>query len=447
MWIIPLLLLGAIVVAAASKSPRACAPTARQLPPSAGYAAPAGLPGPISMLGEILRIGQAPSPTVILCAIAEAQSIGRNDIASDIVRVFVAPVVHHHELSSGRRPHSCVLPTASRGRAETYERGSCALRGSPRAEATASVPMEASQEQRHATEEEILAMLHSDPKAFLAMASSRQPTIPVTPVVIDIPLPVEVAQLSPQSVAVPPPALVEQPLSLDQLLLQMPGYAGAGAVRVDPSSSDEAYEVRWLRGYPIPPLPPVIDGRSVRVAVVDALPIAQPRGLPSETVAQMEEAAGLPEAADQTREMAPGSPLAVVPDDAWRAFVMRLERESPTFTSSRHVGQYRQRRERLAALGIDPGAIQGSVAAQRAALDADLADAHHHAAAGGLFEHLSRTIMVPGHEGHTPITRSGLLGVIQCAGLDGAVGWLENPNDRKRYPHTTQAFLRTNGVF
>jgi hypothetical protein len=174
---------------------------------------------------------------------------------------------------------------------------------------------------------------------------------------------------------------------------------------------------------------------------------AQPPGLPPEFMAQMQKEADL-RAADQTRTVAPGSPLGGVSDDAWRQFVARLAREAPEFSSSRHVGQYRQRRERLAELGIDPGAVHSSTAAQRAALDADLADAHHHAAAGGvLAEHLGRPLAVPGRDAPETITLSGLLGVIQCAGLEGAVGWLERPNDRKRYPHTTQAFLHTNGVF
>jgi hypothetical protein len=126
---------------------------------------------------------------------------------------------------------------------------------------------------------------------------------------------------------------------------------------------------------------------------------------------------------------------------------MRLEREPPTFNSSRHVGQYRQRRERLADLGIDPSVLQGSSDAQRMALDTDLADAYRHASAGGLTERLGRPITVPGLEAPQAITLSGLLGVIQCAGLEGAVGWLERSNDRRRYPHTTQVFLNTNGVF
>src|SRR5882757_9650528 len=68
MWIIPLLIIGTIVVAAARKSPREIVHLSRQLPPRV-----AGIPGPISVLGEILRIGQVPSSTVVLCAIAEAE--------------------------------------------------------------------------------------------------------------------------------------------------------------------------------------------------------------------------------------------------------------------------------------------------------------------------------------------------------------------------------------
>lgn len=381
MWIIPLLLLGAIAVAAASKSPRETAPPSRQLSP----------PGPISVLGEILRIGQVPPPRVILGAIEEAEAIGRDDLVSDIVRAFVAPVVYQHQ-TSGRR---AVVP---------HERGSCAPARSPRAVVDAScaprepvmctppgapraddaivpTPAAAQALPRPATQEDVLAMLHADPRAFLAMVSSRRP-------VIDAPIGAAPPTGAP-SPMMPPPSIVAPP---------------------DPQ--------------------------------------APPTGLPSETVAQMQEAAGLHGAADQTRALAPGSPLGGVSDDAWREFVVRLEREAPTFSSSRHVGQYRQRRDRLSELGIDPDAIHASASAQRAALDADLADAHRHASAGGLLtEHLGRPIAIPGHDGARALTLSGLLGVVQSAGLEGAVSWLERSSDRKRYPHTTQAFVRTNGVF
>jgi hypothetical protein len=382
MWILPILLLGAFVVAAASKSPREISAPSRQLPP----------PGPISVLGEILRIGQVPPPKVILCAIAEAEAIGRDDLVSDIVRAFVAPVVYQRQLTNERptrAPHergSCAPSRAARAQRE-HERGSCApLPPSPRVDATLSAASSpaAALPQRPASEEEILAMLHSDPQIFLAMVASRPPPPVVVAPIGPTPL---TATDAPQAPAVAPPS---------------------AAPLVEP----------------------------------------QPTGLPPEAVAQMQEAADFHDAADQTRALAPGSPLGGVSDAAWREFVMRLEREAPAFSSSRHVGQYRQRRERLAELGIRPDAIHGSAVAQRAALDADLADAHGHATAGGLIsEHLGRAITLPGHDGPEVITLSGLLGVIQCAGLEGAVGWLERPGDRKRYPHTTRAFTRTNGVF
>jgi hypothetical protein len=194
-------------------------------------------------------------------------------------------------------------------------------------------------------------------------------------------------------------------------------------------------------------LPTKVTVGSVPPPVAASSP-AQATGLPPEMVARMQEAAGLPQAAARTRAMDPGSPIQGIGDGAWRDFVIRLERESPQFASSKHVGQYRQRRERLVELGINPAVIQNSSEAQRQALDADLADAHRHGVASELFaQYLGRPILLPGIDNNQMITLSGMLGVIQYAGLDGAAGWLEHPNDRKRFPHTTQAFMNTNGVF
>ena len=497
MWLIPILLLGALAVAAANKSPRALVPTARQLPPPSVPPQVQGLPGPISVLGEILRVGQVPSHTVVLCAIAEAESMGRRDLSSDIVRAFVTPGILAKQLGNGSfaRPAyargSCALPSAPRAQAD--QRGSCARPSSPRAEADqrgscvnpeapraeapraeapsaaapAPTPAQApafappQMTARPASSDEILAMLDVDPQMFLTMVASGRPPMVEVPVAAQPPQPPPPS--APQAAAVPAPPLPQSsspapaPAVVDEAaminavsaqLSQLPGFAGAGVTLVDPSTGAEVFEVGWLRGYPIPQLPQQFGHRPVRVAIIDNLPLAQPTELHPEAVAQMQEAAGLHQAADQTRAMAPGSPLVGVSDDAWRQFVLRLERETPTFNSSRHVGQYRQRRERLAELGINPNAIHGSAAAQRIALDVDLADAYNHAVAGGLLdEHLGHQIVVPGHEGPAQITLSGMLGVIQCAGLDGAVGWLESPTDRKRYPHTTQAFLNTNRAF
>jgi hypothetical protein len=145
------------------------------------------------------------------------------------------------------------------------------------------------------------------------------------------------------------------------------------------------------------------------------------------------------------------SPIEGVGTEEWGEFVGRVCRELPTFTARHHVGQYRQRRDRLKELGIDPASIVESPAAQVAALDADMGDAYGHAQAAGLLgEHVGAVIRVPvagGGARRAEVTLSGVMGVIQAAGLEGAASWLENPTDRSEYPHTTDQFLRCNGVF
>ncbi len=374
MWLLPLLIVSAIAFAAASKSSREAVYSARQLqlPPPVPPGQTPRLSGSISVLGEILRVGKFPPRPVITNAIAEAEALGHLGLASDIARVFLSPpalpAYERGSFALARAPRARAdyqwvprwpsLPQADYERGGMYtlpeerggmytlpeERGGMYTLPEELPEAPLdSLPMPSAvvvpqDTSRQATEEEILAVLHTDPTAFLAMISSGRP--------------------------------------------------------------------------------PVID---VQAEVTPSI-----------------EAVELP---------TPGSPLAGVPDAAWLDFVSRLSRETPTFDSSRHIGQFRQRRDRLAELNIDPAKIHGSPSAQRSALDADLVDAHRHAVAGGLLECLGRPLVVPGHEDPVEITLSGVLGVIQCAGLEGAASWLESPNDRRRYPHTTQMFLAANGVF
>jgi hypothetical protein len=144
------------------------------------------------------------------------------------------------------------------------------------------------------------------------------------------------------------------------------------------------------------------------------------------------------------------SPIAGVTPSLWLLFIGRVSREAPTFSSANHVGRFRQRRERLLELGFDPAAVLGSSEAQLAALDADMGDAYKHASSSGLLKEYLGTPLELRSSGETrvdAVTLSGVLGVIQAAGLEGAVQWLERPADRTRFPHTTQAFLRCNGVF
>lgn len=59
----------------------------------------------------------------------------------------------------------------------------------------------------------------------------------------------------------------------------LPGFVGAGRVLQNPQALPrewfEIYEVRWLRGQPVPSLPSTIDGRAVRLVLVDEYPRAQ----------------------------------------------------------------------------------------------------------------------------------------------------------------------------
>ena len=390
MWFLPLLLVGAIAAAVASRSKRERQPASqrRMLPPgpgpvavgyalpagSAGTFGPAGMPGPIAVLGEMLSIGQVPPPTVVLCAIAEAQSIGRHDLASDIVEAFVEPVMRTR-MQSPQSAQSSVMPPMIM----QYERGTCAPsrgRGGRRAADACYAPAMA------------------PPYTAPAMA----------PPYTAVPVPTAPARAEDLTAACPPnPAG-----NVDEMTAML-------------NSDPAAFMEMVSRNGGAIPQPKVVTTQQS-----EPVPMQQP----------------------QAASLEPGSPLPGVPDANWKDFVLRLRRESPQFNSARHVGQYRQRRERLAELAIDPGSLVNSPEAQRQALDVDLVDAYRHGDAGNLFaQHCGRPISLPGREGDETITLSGVLGVIQVAGLEGAVNWLERPADRKRFPHTTQTFRHTNGVF
>ena len=136
--------------------------------------------------------------------------------------------------------------------------------------------------------------------------------------------------------------------------------------------------------------------------------------------------------------------------DEWAQFVGRVSRELPTYQTASHVGQFRQRLDRVLALGYEPAVVASSPEAQVDALGADMADAYRHAHARGLLGYVGTQVefAVPGAPpARTTITGSGVLGVVQAAGVEGAQGWFGSPVDRTRYPNTTAAFARTNGVF
>ena len=142
------------------------------------------------------------------------------------------------------------------------------------------------------------------------------------------------------------------------------------------------------------------------------------------------------------------SPIAGVADAAWNELCCTLANDSPDHDSARRVGKYNASKTRLEQIGIEPALIVGSSDAQDDALCTDLADAHHQLDERGVLKrYIGKTIQIPDMEHPSAISLSGVLGVVSVAGIDGASKWLVHPSDRKRFPHTTNVFLRTNGIF
>lgn len=163
---------------------------------------------------------------------------------------------------------------------------------------------------------------------------------------------------------------------------------------------------------------------------------------PPATVAQGEPAQAQPAPAREIRVLP--SPFRHVDSNSWTYFVSQLQCEPVDFETKKHIGAFRQRKDRLDDLGIPPPRTADE---QYAAFKADLVDSYQHAERSGLFaETVSRTIDADGR-GDQPVTPSGVLGVIAAAGLEGAYEWFTNPDDRKRFPGTTKVFLATNGAF
>jgi hypothetical protein len=323
MWLLPLLALGLAVAFVGSRE-----------------RAPARPPGPLAVLGECLRIGRSPPPQVILCALAEAEQLGRPDVAQGIVRTFIEPVVREHE----RRAALAAGPARSEA---------------PQLE-TAEQPLALAERAR------------SDRDIDEALERAAQMERELEP------------ELEPELRRAPP--IIEA----------------------------QAYELPMPIEEPPPPV------RARRVSIGGTLPVPVP---------------------------VPTSPVPHIPTTTWAMFRARLVREEPAYQSERHIGQYRQRRESLAEIGLDARRLIGDELAQQAALDAELADAYAHVVDGGMMAYVGSPIAVPGSEAPVAVTLSGVLGVIQAAGLEAAENWLAAPKNRRRFPHTMAAFVRSNGAF
>lgn len=380
LFFLPLIALGAMVLC--------------RRPPSAATSGPRAIsgsaPSPLLVLDGFMRMGQIPPPQVILCAIAEAELMGRVDVANDLVLAFVIPVLE----GDGYRP--LAVPT------------------------------------------------------YGPLPNAQPPSYPQ-------------ARLPARRAPVAPPQYASPPYAIPQYGDAQYGdaqYAGAPY-----AGAAYANESRWAadatdadgRGmpsdgaaWPVPPPAPLAstppaDGRRGSPRAIARSEDARVEILSRPTTAPSSRHAGTITVSGRS------SPIEGIGTEEWGSFIGRVSREVPTFTTSRHVGQFRQRKDRLAELGIDPAKILNSPDAQVAAFEQDMCDAYAHANQSGLVsDHLGETVSIPmpdGSEAAAKITLSGMLGIIQAAGLEGAAQWLEVPADRRRFPNTTQAFTRTNGVF
>lgn len=382
MLLIPLLvgaiafLVGRGAGGARSASAPAIAPTAVVIAGTRPSREPRA-PSPLLVLDGFLRAGQIPPPPVILCAIAEAELLGQLDVADEIIRAFILPVVEAAEYDAAMSARDANGPPWDRADGAHDRRG-------------------------------------------MTPPAPPRPGAPVR------------APYPTGSAPSPAPGMRPQPHP----------YGGHGEHGGHPAEPGAAF----AHPGPTSPLPrPIARPEDARVEFMSPPPVA-PQPVPP-TPPRPGHAG--PRQATITVS-GRSSPISGVHADDWAAFAARVAREQPTFHSAHHVGQFRQRRSRLAELGIDPESLVGSTEAQDAAFDADMRDAYRHALESGMIaEYRGHTIEIPADGGAAPIqiTLSGVLGVVQAAGLEGAIGWLADPGDRQRFPHTTRAFLRTNGVF
>lgn len=142
------------------------------------------------------------------------------------------------------------------------------------------------------------------------------------------------------------------------------------------------------------------------------------------------------------------SPIVGIAHDSWDALCKTLAIDHPDHDSDRRVGKYNASKSRLEQIGIDPATIVGSSDAQDDALCADLADAHRQLEEKGVLRKaIGKAVRIPDMEIPVSISLSGLLGIVAVAGVDGTTKWLAHEADRKRFPHTTNLFLRSNGIF
>lgn len=131
-----------------------------------------------------------------------------------------------------------------------------------------------------------------------------------------------------------------------------------------------------------------------------------------------------------------------IPDDEWSEFVQSMKVAPETYATEKYVGAFAHNKARLSELGVKQ--LPSSFEEQYQAFASDIQDrfSRHQDIC---HNYTGEVVTIKGQD-HA-VTLSGVLGLLKAAGPRNAVHWLEHPEDRDKFPNTTEVFLRSNGCF
>jgi hypothetical protein len=137
----------------------------------------------------------------------------------------------------------------------------------------------------------------------------------------------------------------------------------------------------------------------------------------------------------------PTSGMPIASKEDWQMFVSVSRVAPETFDSENSVGMFRQNKKRLAKMGIS------DVTTPIKQYDAFENEVIQMIGEGKELSrlHVAMPIDVDGET--FPITLSGLVAVMRIAGTKNAGSWLDSPDERRKFPNTTEAFKKANGCF
>jgi hypothetical protein len=131
-----------------------------------------------------------------------------------------------------------------------------------------------------------------------------------------------------------------------------------------------------------------------------------------------------------------------IPDEEWSEFVKAMRVAPETYSHDKYIGAFAHNKARLAELGVKQ--LPTTFDEQYKVFASDIHDrfTRHQ----DICQNYTGDVVNIKGQDHA-VTLSGVLGLLKAAGPRNAVHWLEHPEDREKFPNTTDVFLRSNGCF